>query len=355
MATGAAPLLPVHRAVAMSSLLLSTALVALCFGVGVGTASAADAPPSPDGGVFTFVIENDVLGELSQDRNYTNGVKLGWMTPKGGEPRWADAMAKALTPIDAASDTRLEFEIGQSMFTPGDLAREIPDPLDRPYAGLAYVSMGLIDRQEGGRLDQYQLVLGIVGPSSRAKEVQRWVHDAIDAREPRGWDTQIRDRFVGELRFQHSRRLRVGDAGRTRSRGFEWTPHAGVSLGNLTTGANVGIGLRFGRNLPEDFGPPRISPGLPGSGYFEPDGGRGWYLFGGLDLRYVAHSIVLDEPSRTGGSVRRRPWVADAQGGIAFYTRSFRAAYTQVWRTREFETQEDRFSSFGALSLTWRH
>jgi lipid A 3-O-deacylase len=305
------------------------------------------------GGVFTAVVENDVFGELKQDRNYTNGLKLAWMTPAGAEPRWARALGDALTPERPGSDVRLEFEIGQTMYTPSDLRRSLPDPNDRPYAGLLYGSLGLIQRDADRSLDQYQLVLGVVGPSSGAGDVQRWFHERIDAVEPRGWNTQIRNRVVAELRYQRTERVRLyEDADRY---GIEFSPHYGASLGNLTTSANAGVGIRLGRDLPEDFGPPRIAPSLPGSGYFEPNGRHGWYVFAGLDVRYVAYSLVLDEHSALGFGVERRPWVADAEGGLAFYGQRMRVAYTQVWRTREYETQRDRFSSFGALSVTWRY
>lgn len=321
--------------------------------LGLSLASAcAAAQTGPTDGVFFFVLENDVLGELSQDRNYTNGLKLGWMTPKGAEPVWAQTLARSLTPTDEQSDTRLEFEIGQSMFTPEKIGLDVPEPTDRPYAGFAYVSIGLVDRPSENRLDQYQLVLGVVGPSSRAKELQRWVHQRIGATEPRGWDTQIRDQFAGEIRYQHTRRLELAPRKLGRYE-LELTPHAGGSLGNFTITANAGVGLRFGRNLPEDFGPPRVSPSLPGSGYFEPSGGLGWYVFGGIDARYVARSLVLDEPSTSGNSVNRRSWVGDIQGGIAIYRNRLRVSYTQVWRTREFATQRDRFSSFGAIAVTY--
>jgi lipid A 3-O-deacylase len=259
-----------------------------------------------------------------------------------------------LVPDGTTADTRIEYELGQSMFTPEDITRTIPDPNDRPYAALAYGSFGIVNRRSDQWLDQYQVVFGIVGPSARGKELQRWVHAQINAREPRGWDTQIRDQFAGEVRFQRSKTLDAWHSD-TELYGAELTPHFGASVGNLTTSANVGLGFRFGRRLPADFGPPRISPSLPGSGYFEPQGGFGWYLFGGIDVRYMAHSLVLDASSRLGQNVERRPWVADLQGGAALYWNTWRIAYTQVWRTREFEAQGDRFSSFGAVSLTWRY
>lgn len=136
---------------------------------------------------------------------------------------------------------------------------------------------------------------------------------------------------------------------------LEFTPNYGATVGNLVTSANLGLGLRFGENLPEDFGAPRIAPSLPGSGYFVPQGGFGWYIFGGVDGRYVARNLVLDERSTLGAGVDRKPWVVDAQGGLAIYWKRVRIAYTQVWRTREYQQQRDRYSSFGAVSVTWRH
>lgn len=53
--------------------------------------------------------------------------------------------------------------------------------------------------------------------------------------------------------------------------------------------------LRLGQRLPLDYGPPRIQPSLPGSGFFVPPQDRfGWYLFAGVEGRAVARNIFLD-------------------------------------------------------------
>jgi lipid A 3-O-deacylase len=330
------------------------ALLALCLVLGQPVALAQS---SKDAGLFTAVIENDIFGEQKEDRNYTNGLKLAWMSAPHTTPDWARRLATAADQLagiqNAIKDVRIEYELGQSMFTPKDLGRVFPDPRDRPYAGLLYGSFGIVGKRHDGSFEQMQFVFGVVGPSSRAKEAQRGVHRLISSNDPKGWDTQIRDRLAAEIRFQ-----RTEPAGRSESAsGFamDVAPHYGVALGNLNTAGNAGLVVRVGQNLPDDFGPPRISPSLPGSGYFKATAASGWYFFGGLEARYVLKNLVLDARSTTGAGVARTPWVMDGQYGIAYYRRNFRVAYTQVTRSREFKEQDTRMSSFGALSLTWSY
>jgi lipid A 3-O-deacylase len=311
--------------------------------------------PRSSEGLFTLVLENDFFGEKKEDRNYSNGIRLSWMSEQNNTPEWAPRWARlgdrlAGIPVEL-KDVRVEYQFGQSIYTPKELTRLPPDTKDRPYAGLLYGSFGVVGRRVDDSFEQLQLTLGIVGPSSRAKEVQRAYHKLISTTDPKGWDTQISDRLAAELRFQRTERPR-------RSESFlglttEIAPHYGIALGNLNTGINAGVGVRIGKNLPDDFRPPRISPSLPGSGYFKATADSGWYIFGGLDARYAYKNLVLDAKSSTGNGVTRTPWVADLQSGIAYYQRNFRVAYTIVTRSREFKEQDTQSSSFGALSFTW--
>lgn len=315
----------------------------------------ADAQVSTsDGSAATLVIENDLFSSDGQDRNYSSGLKIAYLTSPNTEPGWARSLADLLPGYADRLDTRFEFELGQSMYTPRDLTLVVPDPNDRPYAGLLYASVGLISWTKENVLDQAQIVVGVVGPASQAGATQQWLHDNLSgAIQPKGWDSQIPNQLVGELRLHRSHRIEgFGSAD-----GFEMdlAPTYGLSVGNLVTSADLGVGFRTGWHMPVDFGPPRVSPSLPGSGYFVTRHNSGFYLFGGLYGRYIAHSLVLDQRSAFGGGVERIPLVGDGQLGAAAYWGDLRLAYTQVWRTREFESQRSRFVQFGALSLSWRY
>ena len=137
-------------------------------------------------------------------------------------------------------------------------------------------------------------------------------------------------------------------------------PHAGVALGNVRTFANAGAELRFGLNLPDDFGTAAIGPAAttstPVDGVQAAD--RAWfdlglYLFARVDGRVVARDIFLDGNTfRDGPSVDREWLVADLSVGAAVNIKNTKLAYALVYRTKEFSQQEDA-RVFGTVSLNW--
>ena len=111
---------------------------------------------------------------------------------------------------------------------------------------------------------------------------------------------------------------------------------------------------RLGINLPDDFGPMRLEPGLPGSGFFEPNGDLSAYIFAGVDGRVVGRNIFLDGNTwQRSASVEKRTLVGDLQVGAAISLGGTRLSFTHVFRSKEFATQPSA-DQFGAVSLTFR-
>ncbi|MBD3266172.1 DUF2219 family protein [bacterium] len=300
-------------------------------------------------GTFNFVLENDLFADL--DRHYTNGIRFSWLSSENQVPAFILNGANYIPIFPQETDIRVEYALGQSMFTPRDITIHNPPPEDRPYAGYLYGSVGLIS-DNGKRLDKLQLSLGLVGPESFAEQAQEFVHDIQDADDPHGWDTQL----PNEPTFQFNYRRSWWAAASTEFWGLktDLTPHIGAALGSVYVYADTGFVIRLGQNLPRDYGPPRIMPSLPGSGFFIPQQGLGWYVFGGLSGRGVAHNIFLDGTVFNAcRSVEKEPLVGEAQTGWALTYNNFRFAYTHVFRTQEFETQ-DEADFFGALSISYR-
>lgn len=301
-------------------------------------------------GIFSLVMENDLFYDT--DQHYTSGVRATYLTPKGREPEWVRNAALRLPMFDDKTDLRVEFGLGQSMFTPGDIRLTDPPEGERPYAGWLYASVGVVART-GAVLDQFQLSLGVVGPASLAEQSQKLIHEVINSPEPMGWDHQLKNEPTLQLNYQRSWQSPKLEF--PADLALDATPHAGVALGNVYTYANGGAMFRFGQNLPVDYGPPRVQPSLPGSGYFErASDGLGWYLFGGIEGRAVARNIFLDGNTfAKSRSVDKEPLVGDAQFGLAVIVDGVRFAYTHVIRSREYEGQDDN-DQFGALSVSFR-
>jgi len=318
------------------------------------SADEGDLPPSTAAASSSFwglEVENDKVA--GTDRHYTNGIRLNWLSAAQDVPDWAHRVAYYAPFIPDNGIKRWSLRIGHSIFTPADTEDEFPESDDRPYAGWLYGGVGFVS-DTGGRLDNLELLVGIVGPSAHGETVQNDYHRLIGVEEAKGWDDYRLHDEPGVM-LSYERKWRTWQNTGRRGFGFDVTPHVGVTLGNVMTHASGGLTLRLGHNLPNDYGPPRIRPSVPGTIFFvPPESGFGWYLFAGFEGRAVARNIFLDGNTwRDSPSVDKLPFVGDIQAGVALTFDRARIAFTHVLRSREFSTQEEP-DRFGSLSLTLR-
>jgi hypothetical protein len=248
-------------------------------------------------------------------------------------------------------EVRASYEIGQDIFTPLHTHLVDPLPTERPYAGFLYLGLGLLSRTET-HLDQLEIQLGTTGPASLAQDAQNFVHSILGQTTPAGWHFQLRDEPI--LQFTYDRSFKIIPPQSIAGLFVDAVPHYGFAAGNAYDYLNAGAMLRLGINLPDDYGPMRMSPTLPGSNYFEPNGGFSAYAFAGIDGRAIARNIFLDGNSFVDSrSVSKDPFVADFQFGAAIQGDTWRLSFTHVIRTREYRTQP-KSDQFGAINLSFR-
>ncbi len=315
------------------------------------TLIAPNAGMAEDRGTLSLVIENDMFGR-GTDRHYTHGTRLAWLSPADQIPEMVDDWAARVPLFASRGAKRVSYSIGQNIFTPSDITEKTPWANERPYAGWLYGSVGLVS-DSGTRLDNLELMLGVIGPWSLAGQTQDFVHDLIDSPDPQGWDHQL-DTEPG-LVLTYERKWRNWWDLDLVGLEVDLSPRVGASVGNVFTHLETGVTVRLGDNLPADYGPPRIRPSLPGSDFFLPTDGLGWYLFAGVGGRAVARNVFLDGNTFSDSHhVTRKIWVGDLQAGIALTYGRTRVAFTQIVRSPEFEGQ-DAVDSFGAISLSVRY
>ena len=312
-------------------------------------AAPPESEPGSERGAFTILFENDILDNT--DRDYTNGVQLAYTTGPHDTLGWVVDIARFLPFFASTGEVRTSYALGQNMYTPKDTQLVNPPLTERPYAGYLYGAIGLME-DNGRRLDQLQLQLGVIGPLALAKETQFWVHGILGDPKPKGWATQLRNEPAVQLIYERSYKLIPP----TSIFGLyvDLEPHFGGAVGNVYDYVNVGAMMRLGFNLPGGYGPMRIEPGLPGTNFFEPTGDFSLYAFAGVDGRALARNIFLDGNTwQDSRSVVKRNLVGDLTLGAAVVFRHMRLAFTHVIRTREYSSQSPD-SRFGALSLSFR-
>ena len=131
------------------------AMTALLVSAAVARGQTSEPPPPPSAtederrNIFTFQVENDVFNRFSPtDRDYTNGVRLGWLSPAITDmPAGWVALTTVPTFLgERPSDSvvrRFGLSVGQNLYTPDDITTSLPIYNDRPYAAWLYASFAL--------------------------------------------------------------------------------------------------------------------------------------------------------------------------------------------------------------------
>lgn len=329
---------------------------------GPGARAPARAGDPDDGsrdsaGIFTFQWENDWFGGQGTDRHYTQGLRLSYLN---GEDRVWSRVARAARAVPFLPDgarIRASYALGQNLYTPENIRSTDLVADDRPYAGWLYGAIGVV-ATNGSILDMLELSVGVVGPAALGEEVQSWIHRVIGSPHPEGWSHQLHNELALLLSYERKWRAKLVYPDppilRRLGLGADVTPHLGGALGNVFIHASAGATIRLGRDLPADYGPPRIRPSPPGSEFFVPSRRIGGYLFAGVEGRAVARNIFLDGNTLADSHrVDKKPIVGDLQAGAALVVQRVRLGFTYVFRTEEFTLQRggDRF---GALTISVR-
>ena len=300
--------------------------------------------------VFNFILENDLFG--GEDRAYTNGIRFSYSSKEETSPNWLRRSSRYLPLLNKEGKKRINFAIGQNMFTPSNIDKSEFIENDFLYAGWLYGLIG-ITSDMGSKFDNVALAVGVIGPSSKAEQSQKFVHDVTGANDPKGWDNQLKDEFGINLAYE--RRWReIFAANPFAHTSFDVMPHIGINLGNVATDASIGATFRFGKDLPADYGPPRIRPFLFGSDFFIPTQKISGYVFSIVEARAVGHNIFLDGNTfGDGPKLDKRTFVKSAQVGAALVYKDSRLSYSHVFMSKEFKGQKGT-TQFGGITFSYR-
>lgn len=286
------------------------------------------------------MVDNDYYIAFNQDRYYTDGTFAYF--------RHALKQEKLNPKVEK---NIIDFEIGQKIYNP--YWSHVPDVKmqDRPFAGYLYASaaMGWFFKNES--ILKVSTQLGILGPSSFAKEVQTGFHKFIKSYYTvEGWDHQIKDEVALNFDLSYQRLFY-----HTPNRIVDVSGSSSVLIGNTFSGANAGLLFRFGNINPfyeSSYANSRIKNKQGDHRKTDLE----LFLFTKPQLNFAAYDATIQ-----GGLFRSdkgpvtfgiNHWVYSQQIGVNFAWKRLSSKYIVTLKTKEVESSAKAYQ-YGSLIFAY--
>ena len=284
---------------------------------------------------FSLINENDVYLLLRIDRYYSNGTFFNYRFSKEKAP-------------NVHLKTKRIYDIGlvQRFWTPQDVRIRRTRNMWRPYAGMTHLALRSSNFYHQNNRFMYGLDIGVVGRASGAQAFQEWYHGLLGFDDPQGWDTQINNGFVIDLKLEYNRQFfLIADK-------LDLITSTSLSIGNAFTNAVQRMDFRFGklRNLRQSA----FKNALIGEGSNTISAHA--YFFAGYGIESVGHNTTIQGHVFKNGSPLTReivPWVRHLRGGLAINTESYTLKFTYNWLSNELKEDGGRHS-YIAIELQLR-
>jgi hypothetical protein len=304
-------------------------------------------------------INNDAVKrrkDPSSDKRYTHGTTLGIITNNIKDK------LENIPVINQLGDSIYNsFQLNQDIYTPDEIENETPNPNEHPYSGELSLILGLHGKKniqfcchETPTLFSIEIALGVTGKYSLAKNAQTEVHRCVGDTIPLGWDHQLPSHFSARLSTSMINKFNPVTIGDFK---IEVLSNIGADLGNTLVQASVCEQLRFGFNIPDDFGTFAIGSGsfasnLQGknSSIHRSRSEKFWEYFGlhfilSAKGQYVSYNYHLGEIV---APVRE---IGELGIGLGFIVCGCKVTVFYIHQTEQFEEQSSPHK-FGNIAFT---
>lgn len=326
-----------------------------------------------DGGWALYIDQDlfalDTLTGLNDDRDYTMGLEFAYFGKR--TTRWpifsqlhsANKFISRNLRLDSSDVGSKNFSahIGGTAFTPENYGPRAPEPLDRPFASLLYLSANntwIADNEQ--EVITNRLNVGLLG-TDIGYVVQYEIHHWQSGTAPRGWDNQhANDHPEPTFLLHHGRRyLHYDDPEKSGPLGdielsYGWDVNAGWYVN-----AGASALLRWGKTHSKFY--QHISNPMKSANQLRAEDSTDHYFFAEADWRAVGYNQLLQGAWFSNGPVEYGP--NDLRRFVQTYTAGFTTTLGRCSLTYAFhystsdvksrKPQADRDHAWGGIYLTF--
>lgn len=299
----------------------------------------------------SITLDNDIF--VGSDGGYTNGLFFSWYDTGADGGAGQTGPSPLVRPLlwslpDQSGKTVNAFTVGQVMVTPESITAE--GASDLPYSGLLFINNTYLVIG-ASHADKLSTSLGIVGPSSGAESVQKWIHELTGSDFPQGWDSQLKDEVV----FKFSR-ARLRRSWISQNDCMDLLLIGEAALGTIDSSISGSIMLRYGEGLAQSFAMPVLSSTKTSNPVaFK----GGWYLYIGVTARHLFNQIFTDGNTfRDSPSIDAEKSQLGAMVGFAYSWQnlSLTLAVSDINLVGDkLEAKFRELTRYGTLTLAWEY
>lgn len=215
-------------------------IILLLLGIGI-TKNGVTQQPATYRHLLRGYNDNDIINLPGEgtDRGYSNGTRLDYFLVNNKPALFF--LNRLMPKAGDSSINTFGFSLMQVIYTPRNILKRIPDRNDFAYAGGLYATHSLLSANPVKKYSwQTEVLLGVMGPPSLAKDAQLLAHKIVGIVRPGGWDYQLKTdpllniSVTGEKQLVHIGNVMEGIGG---ARAF-----AGTAMNGLSAYALLRIG-----------------------------------------------------------------------------------------------------------------
>ena len=232
---------------------------------------------------FGLIYDNDIV--FFSDKYYTSGLDFTYA--RIIQP--ASYLKRFFTSSNDTSKAILRFNYGHKIYTPEKIMEMDLENRDRPYAGWHYLTARVSTFPKNNRSNHFSAELGLVGKVSGIGNFQEWYHKVTGIVAPEGWESQIANEFIINLKYSRVQSFRIGEV-------MDVIAETDIQGGNGQSFLSVAGTVRFGRlnNMNNSaYTDSRLSNVMPSASWAEYEDQEEGFLFYGLKGQYVFNNVFI--------------------------------------------------------------
>lgn len=234
---------------------------------------------------FGLKYDNDIV--FFSDKYYTSGLDITYariLKPSSTLTRLFSSSQRD------TSKSIVRFNYGHKIYTPEKIMEMELENRDRPYAGWHYFSLGVNTFPKASRSNQFSMELGVVGKASGIGNFQTWYHSVTGIVAPEGWESQIANEFIVNLRYNRFQSFHIGKV-------MDFILETEIQGGNGQSFLGAMGTVRFGRINDINnsaYTSSRLDTAIPTASLQEYTDNEEGYLFYGMKGQYILNNIFIE-------------------------------------------------------------